>query len=231
MMAVDLRNLPEQYSLPSVPVLNQLRQGACVGHGCAAAREILEVIGGNPPPLVPLSRAWIYFKAREMEHSQDQDSGAEVRDGCRVLQSIGVPTEATFPYNDQDFRTAPPDVDLTEAALYKIASYARLNSSDEIRAAIANNQPVVIGISVFQSFETQVGADGLVPLPSASESELGGHCMCIKGYRPDPRNLGMYLFDVQNSWGPDWADHGVCYISQGYFNNPNLCSDLWSISL
>jgi hypothetical protein len=230
MMAVDLRNLPEQYSLPPVGILDQGREGACVGHGCAGARETLEIIGGNPPPLVPLSRAFIYFKARELEGTQDQDSGAMVRDGCKVMQTIGVPTEATFPYTAGDYRRVPPDLDLTEAAQYRIASYARLNSSGEVRAAISANMPVVIGVAVFQSFETSIGPDGLVPLPG-NEPELGGHCMYIRGYRPNPRAVGTYLFDTVNSWSESFGDRGVCYLAQEYLDNPNWCSDLWSISL
>jgi C1A family cysteine protease len=190
----------------------------------------LEIIGGNPPPLVPLSRAWIYFQARLREGTADQDSGAQVRDGCWVLQTLGVPTEATFPYTAGDFKRVPPDLDLAEAAQYKIASYARLNSSGEVRAAISANMPVVIGVAVFQSFETQIGPDGRVPIPS-NEQELGGHCMFVHSYKPDPQNVGMYLFGTQNSWGPAWADHGHCWFPQGYFDNPNLTSDIWSISL
>jgi hypothetical protein len=230
-MAVDLRNLPQQYSLPSVPILDQANEGACVGHGCAGARETLEIIGGNPPPVVPLSRAFIYYEARLLEGTTDQDSGAQVRDGCKVLQTIGVPTEDLFPYTPGKFRDVPPDIDIAEAGKYKIGSYARLNSSDEVRAAIAGNSPVVIGIAVFQSFETSIGADGLVPIPSPSEPELGGHCLYVRGYRPDPRNIGMYLFDTVNSWSESFGDKGVCYLPQGYLNNPNLTPDMWSIAL
>lgn len=231
MMAVDLRNLPQQYSLPAVPILDQGNEGACVGHGCAGARETLEIIGGNPPPVVPLSRAFIYYEARLLEGTTDQDSGAQVRDGCKVLQTIGVPTEDLFPYRAGRFKDVPPDLDLAAAARYKIASYARLNSSGEARAAIASNSPVVIGIAVFQSFETQIGADGRVPIPSPGEPELGGHCLYVRGYRPDPQNIGMYLFDTVNSWSESFGDKGACYMPQAYLDNPNYCSDMWSLSL
>lgn len=231
MMAVNLALLPDTAMLPAIPILDQGQEGSCIGHGCAGARETLEIIGGNAPPVVPLSRAWIYYQARLIEGTQDQDSGAYVRDGCRVLQTMGVPTEDLFPYRVGGFKDVPPDLDLVEAGKYKIGSYARLNASDEVRASIAQNNPVVIGIAVYQSFETQVGKDGIVPIPSGTEQGLGCHCMFVSGYKPDPKNLGMFLFRAQNSWSVSWGDNGYGWLPQGYLNNPNLCPDMWQIAL
>lgn len=231
MMAVNLSALPPQATLPSVPILDQGAEGACVGHGCAGARETLELVANLRLPVVPLSRAYLYYRARLLEGTADQDSGAQVRDGCKVLHDEGVPTEDLFPYKVGGFKDVPPDLDITAAAQYKIVTYARLNSSDEVRASIAQNNPVVIGISVFQSFETQINADGRVPIPASGDRLLGGHCLYIRGYRPDPQNVGMFLFDTVNSWGVGFADKGICYLPEGYLNNPNICSDIWQISL
>ncbi len=232
MMAVNVSALPLEVMLPQVNILDQGREGSCVGHGCAAARETLELVANGSAPMVPLSRAFIYYRARLLIGQQDVDQGCYVRDGCKVLHDDGVPTEDLFPYKAGDYRTVPPDIDLTAAAEYRIVTYARLNSSDECRAALAQNQPVVIGISVFQSFETQIGPDGRVPIPAASGDQLlGGHCMCLMGYKPDPQNIGMYLFKCQNSWGAGFADGGYCWMPEGYLNNPNICSDLWSVAL
>lgn len=231
MRAVDIRALPDTVSLPNVPPLDQGAEGSCVGHGCAGARETLELIVAGAVPMVPLSRAFIYYRARLMEHSQGEDSGAEVRDGCRVLAIDGVPTEDQFPYRVGHFADVPPDAALEAAASYRIGAYTRLANTVQVRAALASNQPVVIGISVYQSFEQAIGADGHVPIPANGEALLGGHCMFLWGYHPDPRNPGMYLFDGQNSWGPNWADNGHFHMPQDYLDNGDLCTDLWAISL
>ena len=231
MMAVDIANLPDHAQLPAMPVLNQGREGSCVGHGCAGAREVLEVIQNGAAPVVPLSRAFIYYMARKYENSQDQDSGAEVRDGCRVLHDIGVVTEDLSPYRVGGFADVPPDADFSLAARYKIITYTRLTGTLQARAALANGNPVVIGVAVYESFETQIGADGRVPLPINGEQMLGGHCMYLRVYEPDPQNLGRFLFTCVNSWGDGWADHGVCHVPQSYLDTPSLCSDLWSLSL
>jgi hypothetical protein len=228
---VDTSTLPPSIALPAVPVLDQGSEGACVGHGCAGARETLELIVNGALPMVPLSRAFIYYEARLLENTADQDSGAEVRDGCKVLNQMGVCTEAEFPYTPGRFADVPPDVDVTAAARYKIDAYARLINTDQVRAALASNMPVVIGINVYQSFETQIGPDGMVPLPGSGDQYLGGHCVFLKGYHPDPRNPGHFLFDAQNSWSSSWADHGGMHFTEDYLNNPNLTMDLWSVAV
>lgn len=250
---VDAAALPDHIALPNVPPLDQARQGACVGHGCAGARETLELIpkvqdqgaeGSSvgyaamgalrsmAMSLVPLSRAFIYYEARKLEGTTRQDAGAEVRDGCKVMQQLGVCTEADFPYSDKIFAKAPPRADLAKAAPYKIATYTRLTTPDQVRAALAAGQPVVIGIAVYQSFEQKIGPDGMVPMPAtAREQLLGGHCVFLWGYHPDPKKPGASIFDAQNSWGPDWADHGRMHFPQAYIADGNLTSDLWAISL
>jgi C1A family cysteine protease len=231
MMAVNMASLPSEVMLPVIPILNQSNEGSCVGHGCAGARETLELVANLTLPVVPLSRAFIYYRARLLEGTADQDSGAMVRDGCKVLHDDGVCTEDLFPYTPGKFKDVPPDLDITAAAQYRIITYARLNSSDEIRASLAQSNPVIIGVAVYESFEHQIGPDGRVPIPPPTDTLLGGHCMFLSGYKPDPQNIGMFLFRCQNSWGPNWADSGYCWMPEGYLNNPNLASDLWAISL
>lgn len=228
--AIDTSSLPPIVALPPVDVLDQSNEGACVGHGCAGARETLALIQHGDTPVVPLSRAYIYYQARRYEHTQTQDSGAFVRDGCKVLQKMGAPPESVFPYVAGEYDKRPPTGSTKAAAAYKVRGYTRLITPDEVRAALASNHPVIAGIAVFESFERNVGADGNVPLPdTAHEQLLGGHCVFLTGYHPDPRYAGQYIFDAQNSWSECWADHGRMHFPQEYIADGNLTSDLWSI--
>jgi C1A family cysteine protease len=228
--AVNTAALPPVVALPPVAVMDQSNEGSCVGHGCAGARETLEAVAKGVATVVPLSRAFLYYEARKYEHSARFDSGAEVRDGCKALNKIGVCPEVTFPYVVGGFAKAPSAAAVKAAAAYRISAYARLAGPNEARAVLAQNKPVVIGVSVFQSFEA-VGADGMVPIPLPGEQLLGGHCVFLSGYHPDPANPGMFIFDGQNSWGVGWGDRGRFHIPEGYLANGNLCSDLWSLSL
>ena len=76
---------------------------------------------------------------------------------------------------------------------------------------------------VFSSFETQeVAQSGMVPYPSETDTELGGHALLCMGYDDEKK-----CFLVLNSWGDKWGLDGYCYIPYGYITNPKLTWDLW----
>jgi len=71
------------------PVENQGQLGSCTANALAGALEFLEIKSGKL--LVDLSRLFIYYNERAIEHTEDQDSGAMIRDGIKTLASLGVP--------------------------------------------------------------------------------------------------------------------------------------------
>jgi len=210
------------------PVLDQGEQGSCTAQAIVGLREFLEIQSGQP--LTSLSRAFLYYEERLKEGTTDEDSGAMPVDGMAVLKTIGVCPEAEMPYSDQDYSTAPTDKTIQDAGPYRISSYKAVNSTALFKAALAEGHPVVIGIQIYDSFESDAAAKtGTIPIPNKdAEQHLGGHCMLAVGY-----DLGMtagahigYVI-VKNSWGRDWGDKGYCYIPLAYFMQPGLVSDYW----
>ena len=61
-----------------------------------ATLEFLEL--KDKLPLVDLSRLFIYYDERVVEHTVNSDSGAMLRDGIKTLAKQGVCTEKTWPY-------------------------------------------------------------------------------------------------------------------------------------
>lgn len=91
-----------------------------------------------------------------------------------------------------------------------------------LQQAIASKLPVIIGVSVYESFEgDDVGMNGDVPMPSTSEKLLGGHAMLVCGY-----DDAAQYFTVRNQWGM-WGDHGYLYLPYAYLSNPQLSGDFW----
>ncbi len=98
---------------------------------------------------------------------------------------------------------------------------------DAIREALFAKYPVIFGMTVYQSFESDaVAKSGIVPMPAADEAIVGGHCMVITGYEH-----GYQLFIVRNSWGMDWGIDGQCLIPYDYLTNPDLADAFFALSL
>ena len=108
--------LPSSADLRPVcsPVENQGQLGSCTGNAIAGAVEFLERKDGVP--FVNVSRLFIYYNERVIEHTIKSDAGAMIRDGIKTVVKQGVCSEQAWPYVIAKFRTKPP------AACYREAS-------------------------------------------------------------------------------------------------------------
>ena len=125
----------------------------------------------------------------------------------------GVPVER-FPYPACSQKTDALDA---IAAQHRIGAYERLfnvedgeqTKIDNLRRALADGSPVVIGMVIPASFYSA----GRVWKPTRNETpqdkQLRGHALCLIGY-DDKRYGGS--FRVVNSFGRGWADGGFCWI-------------------
>jgi len=214
---VDLR---ETGHLPSVYDQGQL--GSCTGNGTAAAVEYAIKAQGKHD-YTP-SRLFIYYNERVIEGTVDQDAGAEIRDGIKVVANTGVCDENLWPYDISKFTVKPSDVAYTDAKKGIIKQYARVPVAlHNIQNVLSHKIPIVFGCTLYDSFESDaVAQTGIVPMPSVSENTVGGHCMLIVGYTKDH-------FIVRNSWGTGWGDGGYCYMPFDYLTNQSLADDFWAI--
>jgi C1A family cysteine protease len=229
-----LRALPPRVDLWEqgiVPeIWNQESLGSCTGHGGGRAHEIERRRQGFAPRRP--SRLALYYFARQLEGTIDQDGGAQIRTCIKAMAQFGVPDEPLWPYNIAQWRTAPPAAAYADAEQHQLVRYTRLGTVEQICASIAAGRPVVFGFFVFASFQSaETARTGVVPMPRAGEPTLGGHCMCFTGYEitdaGKPRGglfgalldrlLGVRKQDgyliADNSWGVDWGRGGRCQLS------------------
>jgi C1A family cysteine protease len=199
------------------PVWDQGQLGSCTAFALTAAVAFLHGFTG--------SQLWLYYKERVMEHSTREDAGAMIRDGIKVLAKDGLPPEEAWPYDISKFAKRPPSKVYKAAKSELIGEYQRLSSVSAYLDCLAAGSPFVVGITVFDSFESdEVARTGEVPMPSPTEATLGGHAICVVGYRPD----GSFI--VRNSWSADWGDKGYFYLPRDYLANINLATDAWTIT-
>ncbi|PYO01888.1 MAG: peptidase [Candidatus Rokuibacteriota bacterium] len=205
------------------PVENQGQLGSCTGNALAGALEFLEV--KDRKPFVNLSRLFIYYNERVIEHSVKSDAGAMIRDGIKTLAKQGVCSEKKWPYVVSRFSVKPSPACFTEAADHQITSYQRILSLNEMKSCLADGFPFVFGFTVYESFESEaVAKTGVLNMPQKGERVVGGHAVLAVGYDDSTRR-----FFVRNSWGSGWGMKGYFTMPYDYVTNQNLADDMWTV--
>ena len=126
-----------------------------------------------------------------------------------MLRRFGQCLESTDEYNpgtsEADtnvFRPRPPGSD-EEAAKYKLAT-RMLNPNDApgIRAALAGGSPVPVSFPVYNSWfqAPDTIRTGRITMPIDGEPQVGGHAVCLVGYKDDANMPGGGYFILRNSW-------------------------------
>lgn len=206
--------------------MNQYDLDSCVGNGTCESLEILEnianknVAGYNP---TILSRMFVWAMARTQNGTLGQNTGTYVRTAFNVLATLGVCTEATWPYEDNLTTVSPSLVAQQEALGHTITAAYRIDTLmqdriNDVITALQNNLPVVFGTNVTTAFESLTG-NGPVDVPGPTDALGGGHCMVIVGW--DGTN-----FLVKNSWGTSWGANGFCLLTPAYITW-DITTDLW----
>lgn len=197
--------------------------GSCTANALAGGLEFLEK--KDKVKFADLSRLFIYYNERVIEHSVRSDSGAMIRDGIKTLARQGVCIETQWPYDVSRFTAKPGAACYKEALDHQITSYHRILTLDEMRTCLAEGFPFVFGFTVYESFESeQVSRTGDVNMPKPAECVMGGHAVLAVGYDDAKKR-----FIVRNSWGTAWGMKGYFTMPYAYVADRNLSDDFWTI--
>lgn len=207
------------------PCYDQGRLGSCTANAFAGALQYDEILNGTDFGIP--SRLGIYYGERLREGTVGYDSGAYGHDAFKDARKYGVGPETLWPYDVSKFTEEPDAEYMASRSAHKIKSYKTVAQNEAaIKRVLSNRQTVAIGISVYESFESQkVVKTGVVPMPKPTEKLLGGHEVLIVGYLQDKPD---YLL-VRNSWGPEVMDGGYFHLPLEFVLNPQLTSDLRTI--
>jgi C1A family cysteine protease len=172
------------------------------------------------------SRLFIYYNERVMEGTVNSDSGAQLRDGVKVVSKLGVCPETDWPYDISLFAQKPPAVAFNNAKKEQVRNYFRIpQNANQLKACLGEGFPFVFGFTVYDSFESPaVAKSGVLPMPQPGEQVLGGHAVCAVGY-DDSKQVCI----VRNSWGRGWGMKGYFTMPYAYITDPQLASDFWTM--
>lgn len=189
------RDYPVQQILPAHPrikprmwaegvVLDQGREGACVGFGWTAAL-LASPERPAPQPDVEVAEAFakdVYHEAQKIDEWPGEDyEGTSVLAGAKTLARRNL-----------------------------IDSYRWAFGLNDVRDTVIWKGPVVIGIPWFEGmYDTD--NHGVVDV---SGDMVGGHCITLTGYHPYARLGGKVreVFRWRNSWGTGYGRNGSGYI-------------------
>ena len=219
--------LPPKVDLrPLCPaVYDQGDLGSCTANAIAGAYEFDEMKQKEKTHFTP-SRLFIYYNERDMEGDIADDNGASIGDGVTSTHTNGVCLESLWPYDIKKFAVKPTVLCYTSAKKHQSNKFNRIAQSlVQIKTSLAQNTPVMVGITLYDSFESDaVAANGVVHMPQPNENCLGGHAVLIVGYDDSKQ-----CFIMRNSWGAGWGDHGYFYLPYAYILDPKLADDFWVI--
>lgn len=216
-----ITNIPSKIDLRSKfqPVYDQDILGSCT------ANALCSLIGYNTPSMFG-SRLFLYYNERLLENTILDDTGATIPDGLLTLQKYGICQESEWVYDISKFNIKPPDQCYINALSHIVTQISNIhNDMTHIKNSLINGFPFVVGIAIYESFESvKVSNTGIVSMPLKKENLLGGHAVVCVGY-DDTKQVWI----MRNSWGVNWGDKGYFYLPYLYLLDSSLASDLWTI--
>jgi C1A family cysteine protease len=199
------------------PVYNQGALGSCTANALVAGFQYkdMDFMG---------SRLFLYYNERCIENDVQEDAGAQLYDGIKSLLDSGVCSEQSWAYDISKFAQKPPPECYVEAEKHQALECHNIPQDlESMKHSLFQGVPFVVGIQLFEEFETEeVAKTGIVPFPTDQSVSIGGHAVLCVGYTPEH-------WIMRNSWGKEWGDAGYFYLPHDYLLNDFLSSDLWNI--
>jgi Papain family cysteine protease len=212
---------PDAFELPKPAIRDQKSTGSCTGQGTTNAEWIAyHQQGANCPPLSALA-AYSWGRALEGGGAERRDDGAYIRNVVKALQKLGAADESAWPF-DESKVNEHPDATATWSAFDRkgIRGYYAIPMVTPaiLRAAISSGFPVVAGWQLGEGFENY---DGRGVLGREGLGRLGGHCVCIRAYKPG-------VWTLVNSWGTGYGLNGEVLANDDFVT---AATDAWAIDV
>jgi len=218
-------SIPDVFTINNLPSIeNQYSINSCVAN---AAVSVLEIMLNNNNAFRDLSRLFLYYILRDGTVYAGRDDGAELRDGFKVVNKLGIVDEASYPYEISKVNHRPSDDIFKLAEPHKAFNYERVlfnvNGRDprsliNIKHAVAEGYPVLFSMLNCRDFQSL--RNNTINYKYDSNKHVGMHGMVVCGYN----DVEEYFY-IRNSWGKDWGEDGYCKIRYAVFQQ--ILMDAW----
>lgn len=212
-------DLPSKFfvDISKLPLWNQRKIGACVGHATGKYKQKLDEI--DEDKVFNHSARYVYGMCKALDGFSGE--GTYPRMSMKVLKDYGVCSEDVLP-NDTtlDHETyvmhrviSNFDAYKEDARKYKISSYASVNVSllEEFKQGVIVGNGMSTLVKVGQEWYSDkngVTWDKARILPIKPPKEIiSGHQIYVYGYEDSEDGLDTKIH-FMNSWSENWADQG-----------------------
>ena len=227
-------NIYKEYPYFFPPIIDQQNINCCVPI-CISTIYYYLTFKQNNIIKMRISSLYLYYLVKiynkvNIDGSNDsldsnEDSGATIIETLKILKKNGCCPEFLYTYTKNNFNSIPNEKLLNFENKCKLNNFNKISRFD-IKQNLINNNPVICGIKVFNSFHsTKTIETGIIDLPQKFDYLLGGHSIIIVGYNDC---IESYIFI--NSWGSSWGDNGFGIIPYSYINNKNYSDEFFVIN-
>ncbi len=193
-------------------IWNQRTTSACVAFAAKRAISILAKSRGFV--VTDPSELDIYVKGR-VKGGQLlyylNDGGTIPSFAVSATHEWGICAEEDWPFDPANVNHPLPWELVEKSSAYKVDGWVKLDGDLQgMKAAIDSGYPIIFGMPVDRTYESYYGE----VWPGLRGPSLGGHMQCAVGF-DDSRSA----FRVVNSWGPEWGDGGMSWISYDWMTS------------
>ena len=227
----DAVNLPNSYSLKQyAPIPKEQKYGTCAAWATAyAARTIIEAKANNwiDKDQITKNAFSPAFTYRITEPNNKKCKGASTLSVVTSLKMVGALPLNNWEVDEKEKKEyyCPDELDVNLSVLasnFKIIDFSKLFSdpkprgskTEKVKLSLSNGNPVVIMMSCPDSFQ-KITASVWEPKEYPNFGKYGNHAMTVVSYDND--KFGG-AFEIQNSWGTEYADGGYVWITYKDFN-------------
>lgn len=202
----------------------------CVAHSFSMAKTITTAKKYNvtDPDEISLLHFSTWYMYHELADYNDYSCGeglimeeaAEfaLNEGFVPLANVEYPN--FYPFSEtvlckqtsKDYYPSSLTTDRVEAEKYAFDKVYAIKNTEQLKTALSEGMPVVVGLMIPDSFER---AGSFFKLSSYDKLNLDyGHAMVVVGYND---NLYGGVFEIINSWGSEWGSSGFTKVSYADF--------------
>ncbi len=196
---------------------NQRNTGSCVGWATADGLVRYHMVAaGKITKQQMLSPRHVWMASKETDEFTSrpetfiEESGTSLKAAVDVARKHGVALESDLPFSISTTMYVGREQTFYASCAQRKVNYFNLGLNlRQWKNWLASTGPILAAFSVDDSWYGATANGGKVDTFKPN-TVVGGHAICVVGYRTDGR------FIVRNSWGTTFGDNGFAYVRPSY---------------